>query len=130
MKNLFEVVILPRVTSSSRIYNSYARFLFAQGDLSASLVARMKAYRVDVVLNEEVATNKIEFERAAERVMETVDILRNLGGKEVNGHLVTKDWRVQARSVLRSFLGRTKDTFGDETIWAELHRESCELRSS
>ena len=90
----------------------------------------MKAYRIDVVMNERVYTNKNEFEIAAERVLETVDILRNLGGREVHSEFVLKDWKSQARSVLRSFLGRTKETFGDEEIWGKLDAEMKQLKSA
>lgn len=133
VKSLFETAILPRITDSSRIYSSYARLLFALGDLSGSLQATMKAYRVDVVLNEAVSTNKVEFERAAERVTETVDTLRNLGEKDLpgkDGEVVMKDWKTQARSIVRTFLGRTKETFGEEESWLLLQEELKELKSA
>lgn len=130
VRALFDSVLLPRITSSSQIYTTYARFLFAQGDLAGSLQAHMKAYRCDVVTNEDVATDRAAFERAAEKVVETVDVLRNLGGKEgSDGEPVMKDWNSQARSVLRSFLGRTKESFGEEATWEKLQEELKELRS-
>jgi hypothetical protein len=93
----------------------------------------MKAYRVDVVLNEQVSTNKAEFDRAATRVGETVDTLRNLGAKDLpgqDGELVMKDWKNQARNMMRTFLGRTKETFGEEENWLLLQEELKELKSS
>ena len=93
----------------------------------------MKAYRVDVVLNESVSTNKAEFDKAAARVSETVDTLRNLGDKDIpgkDGELVMKDWRNQARNIVRSFLGRTKETFGEEENWLLLQEELKDLKST
>lgn len=132
VKSLFEESILPRVSNSSHVYTSYARFLFALGDLRGSLQARLKTYRIDVVLNENVTLDHAEFTRAAERVAETVDFLRNLGSKTMDdssGELVMKDWKQQARSILRTFLGRTKQSFGEDATWERINEELAEIKA-
>ena len=130
MKDLFEHSLLPRITDSSHIYTSYARLLFALGDLKGSLEAHMKAYRVDVVQNDAVSTSKPEFEKAATRVSETVDIMRNLGDRKgPDGQTLLNNWRLQARNVVRTFLGRTKEAFGEEPSWESLQQELQELKA-
>lgn len=90
----------------------------------------MKAYRVDVVQNDAVATSKPEFEKAATRVSETVDIMRNLGDmKGPDGQTLLNSWRLQARNLVRTFLGRTKEAFGEEPSWERLQQELQELKA-
>lgn len=130
MKALFEHTLLPRITNSSHIYTSYARLLFALGDAKGSLEAHLKAYRVDVVQNDSVAISKEEFEKAATRVDETVDIMRNLGDRAgADGQPVLANWRTQARSMVRTFLGRTKEAFSEEPAWERLQEELQELKA-
>lgn len=130
VKDLFETALLPRITDSSHIYTSYARLLFALNDLQGSLQAHLKAYRVDVVQNESVSIDKKEFEKAAIRVQETVEIMRNLGDRKGNdGQTVLPNWKTQARSMVRTFLGRTKEAFGDETSYDYLQAELQELKA-
>ncbi|KAK9897724.1 hypothetical protein P389DRAFT_169750 [Cystobasidium minutum MCA 4210] len=130
VKDLFEHSLLPRIAGSSHIYTSYARLLFALNDLKGSLEAHMKAYRVDVVQNDAVATSKPEFEKAATRVSETVDIMRNLGDmKGPDGQTLLNSWRLQARNLVRTFLGRTKEAFGEEPSWERLQQELQELKA-
>jgi hypothetical protein len=130
VRSLFEVTLLPRITTSSHLYTSYARLLLALGDVKESLQAYLKAYRVDVVQNDSVNISKPEFERAAERVQETAEIMRNLGEKEgSDGIPALPNWKTQARSMVRTFLGRTKEAFGDETSWEFLQEELQELKA-
>lgn len=90
----------------------------------------MKAYRVDVVQNDSVATDKQEFEKAAIRVAETVDIMRNMGDRKgPDGQTLLNNWKTQARSVVRTFLGRTKEAFGEEASWENLQQELQELKA-
>ena len=130
VRSLFETTILPRIASSAQLYGLYARLLFALDDYQGALAAHMKAYRVEVVLSTRLETDKAEFERAADRVIETVDMLRNLGDRQtIDGDVVMKDWRTQARSMLRSFLGRTKESFGDEASWEKVQEELKEFKA-
>ena len=55
-------------------------------------------------------------------VEEIVDILRNFGPR-VEGF----KWRLQARSIIRTFMGRTKD-FDDEPEWPKLAELLEEIR--
>jgi len=117
--DLFTRTLLPRVSTSSRIYQAYARLLLWSGDLRASLETNLTAYRVGVASEPKVEFDALKFREAARLIEETVDALTNLGPREVKGEdggkeLVLKEWKFQARSILRSFLGRTKDAFEDE----------------
>ena len=53
-------------------------------------------------------------------VEEIVDVLRNFGSTgEGEGSGATSNWRLQARSIVRTFMGRTRD-FEDEPEWGRL----------
>jgi hypothetical protein len=59
---------------------------------------------------------------AVSEVGEIVDVLRNFGPR-VEGF----KWRLQGRSIVRTFAGRTRD-FEDEPEWARLTELQEELR--
>jgi tetratricopeptide (TPR) repeat protein len=131
---LFDAVILPLVSTSSRIFLAHARLLLYKGDIRGALDAHLKAYRAGVARDEGVETDVKKFREAALRVTDVVDALRNLGPKEVQREggtveQVAKDWRFQARSILRTFVGRTRGSFEDEPEWARLKEELEELKA-
>jgi hypothetical protein len=56
-------------------------------------------------------------------------MLENLGTKDgSNGEMIAKDWKFQARSLVRTFLGRTKGAFEDEPEYEKLKDLLQELR--
>lgn len=120
--DLLERVILPRV-SSARIFRARARLLTAQGRWTDALNAHMDAYRAGVAgTMEKGETDVGRFREGAREVEELVDVLRNFGPR-AEGY----KWKLQARSVLRTFMGRTRD-FEDEPEWARLTALQEELR--
>ncbi|KAM5542393.1 hypothetical protein V8D89_003852 [Ganoderma adspersum] len=115
--DLFERTILPRV-SSPRIFRARARFLTAQGRTADALAAYLDAYRAGPAGTIERGETDVGRWRAAVgEVEEIVDVLRNFGGRGGDGS--GANWRLQARSVVRTFMGRTRD-FEDEPEWARL----------
>ncbi|KAK0207097.1 hypothetical protein DFS33DRAFT_1318977 [Desarmillaria ectypa] len=119
---LFERTILPRV-SSSRIFNAYARLLTWQSRWEDALKAYLDGYRFGTAGTMEKGETEIEKWRdAVTEVEEIVDILRNFGAR-VDGF----KWRLQARSLVRTFVGRSKD-FEDEPEWRRLSELLDELR--
>ena len=60
---------------------------------------------------------------AVGEVEEIVDVLRNFGPRHGEGF----NWKLQARSIVRTFMGRTKD-FEDEPEWARLVALQEEIR--
>ena len=114
VEDLFARIILPRV-SSPRIFRARARLLVSQGRLSEALEAYLEGYRAGVAGQMEVGETDLERWREGVREVEDIyDVLVNYGPK-VEG----SKWKLQARSIVRTFMGRTKD-FEDEFEWSRL----------
>ncbi|GAA5908881.1 hypothetical protein JCM6882_005473 [Rhodosporidiobolus microsporus] len=129
VQHLLEQTILPRVSDSPRVFLAHARLLLAVQDYAGALDAHLKAYRAGVATDEAVAHDKERFVAACERVDEVVTMLENLGTKDrEDGELVAKDWKFQARSLVRTFLGRTKEAFEDEPEYERLKELLQELK--
>ncbi|OSC97957.1 tetratricopeptide repeat domain 27 [Trametes coccinea BRFM310] len=120
--DLFENTILPRV-SSPRIFRARARLLMSQGRYEDALNAYLDAYRAGPAGTMERGETDVEkWREAVGEVEEIVDVLRNFGPR-VEGF----NWKLQARSIVRTFMGRTKD-FEDEPEWARLTTLQEEIR--
>jgi len=114
VSSLLEQTILPRV-SSARIFRTYARLLTWQSRWEDALNAHLNAYRCGPAGTFEKGESDIEkWREAVTEVGEMVDILINFGPR-VEGF----NWRHQGRSVLRTFIGRSRD-FEDEPEWTRL----------
>jgi hypothetical protein len=112
--DLFERVILPRV-SSPRIFRARARLLMWQNRWEEALRAHLDAYRTGVAGKMERGEADVKrWREGVYEVEETVDLLRNFGPR-VEG----LKWKLQAKSILRTFMGRTRD-FQDEPQWQHL----------
>lgn len=158
--DLIERTILPRISSSPRIFRAYARLLMSQSRYSEALEAHLNAYRLASAgggpgeSSGTINTAK-EWREAVVDVEEIVDVLRNLGpraqekrnsqgadesgGGGADAHATpsvgangdspsTNNWSLQARSILRSFLGRTRRDFEDEPEFAKLEELMEEIR--
>lgn len=122
VNNLFERIVLPRV-SSPRVFRAYARLLTWQNKWEEAIKAYLDAYRNGVAGTMEKGETDVErWREAVKEVQEIVDLLRNFGPR-VEGY----SWRLQARSIVRIFVGRTKD-FEDEPEWERLRELQDELR--
>jgi len=124
VSNLLERTILPRV-STPRVFRAYGRLLSWQGKWEEAIKAYLDWYRsstADTVGRGELS---VEGWRAAvAEVEDIVDILINFGPK-AEGY----KWRLQAKSILRTFMGRTKD-FEDEPEWEKLKGLQDELKTA
>ncbi|PPQ94813.1 hypothetical protein CVT25_007450 [Psilocybe cyanescens] len=119
---LFDRSLLPRL-SSPRIFRAYARLLSWQSKWEETIKAYLDAYRCGVAGAIEKGETDVEkWREGVAEVEEVVDILRNFGPR-VEGY----KWRLQGRSVVRTFIGRTRD-FEDEPEWARLEGLQEELR--
>ncbi|RDB19799.1 TPR repeat-containing protein C19B12.01 [Hypsizygus marmoreus] len=125
VKDLFDRIILPRV-SSPRIFRAYARLLTWEGRWGDALKAHMDAYRSGVAGTMERGETDVEkWREAVGEVEEIVDVLINFGPRveDVEGQEGTgKKWKLQARSIVRTFMGRTRENFEDEPEWGRLER--------
>ena len=114
VEDLFIRIILPRV-SSPRIFRARARLLVSQGKLPEALAAYLEGYRAGVAGQMEAGETDLgRWREGAREVEDIYDVLVNYGPK-VEG----SKWKLQARSIVRTFMGRTKD-FEDEPEWARL----------
>lgn len=135
-KGLYRVVdrlisdgILPHVSSSPDVFLAHARLSLWSGDYAAALDSHLKAYRAAVANDEAVERDLSKFREACDRVETVVTMLENLGTKDgKDGQPVAKDWKFQARSLVRTFLGRTKEAFGDEPEYERLKETLADLR--
>lgn len=120
--DLFERTILPRV-SAPRIFYTYARLLTWQTRWEDALKAYLDGYRCGTAGTFEKGDTEVEKWREAVREVEDmVDVLRNFGPR-VQGF----NWRHQGRSIVRTFVGRSRD-FQDEPEWSRLLEIQDELR--
>jgi hypothetical protein len=129
VERLIKETILPNLSNSPRVFLALARLCLWQADYAGALDAHLKAYRSLVVGNESIEHDKVKFVQASQRVEEVVEMLENLGTKDgSNGEMIAKDWKFQARSLVRTFLGRTKGAFEDEPEYEKLKDLLQELR--
>ena len=114
LSRVFDDVILPRISSSPRIYRSQARLLTWEGKIPEALDAHVKAYRASVVNDELVEREVGRWREAVEETKEVAEMMMGLGPKAVvleekklveGEKPVWKDWKFQARSMVRSFMG-------------------------
>jgi len=120
---LLEQTILPRL-SSPRIFRAYGRLLSWKGQWEHAVKAYLDAYRCSQsasLQSGEIDTKN--WQSSVGEVEEIVDLLQNFGPR-VAGY----NWKLQCRSILRTFMGRWKD-FEDEPEWAKLQALQEELRT-
>lgn len=120
---LFDRTILP-CASSPRIFRAYARLLTWQSRWEDALKAYLDWYRCGVAGTFEKGETDVEkWREAVNEVEDMMDVLRNFGPR-VQGI----NWRHQGRSIVRTFMGRSKD-FEDEAEWSRLIEFQSELRA-
>ncbi|CAG7853113.1 Tetratricopeptide repeat protein 27 homolog Short=TPR repeat protein 27 homolog [Serendipita indica DSM 11827] len=141
LDELFTTIILPRISGDVRIWKARAQLLTWRKRWSDALDAYSAAYRCAVVSNTQLEVDVERWRDAVEEVQEYVDVLRNFGpkaaeekrrlaeageGKPARGG----SWAFQAKSVVRTFMGRTKENFEDEPEWSKLENLVEELKQS
>lgn len=120
---LLERTILPRL-SSPRLFRAYARLLSWRSQWEAAIKAYLDAYRCSTAgtfRRGEIETG--DWRAAVADVEEIVGVLRELGP------LVKRcRWRLQGQSIVRSFVGRSRD-FEDEPEWERVGALQRDLRN-
>ena len=84
-------------------------------------------------------TDLERWKEAVREVEDLVDVMRNLGPRVAESSEATgggeepkkkaTSWQFQARSIIRTFMGRTKDSFGDEPEWERLNDSIQDLKT-
>jgi hypothetical protein len=120
---LLDNIILPKV-ATTRVFRARARLYTFHADYESAIRLYMDAYRLSVAGSTERGEMEVDNWRVAvTEVEEIVDVLRNFGSK-IEGY----KWGLQARSIVRSFMGKTKEDFEDEPEWQRLVDLTEELK--
>ncbi|RSH82496.1 uncharacterized protein EHS24_007476 [Apiotrichum porosum] len=121
VERLFDTTILTRVNDNARVWRSHARLQRWKEDWAGAVEDYLRAYRVTVATDERVERDRTRWRDAVEEVEDLVATLSQLGPRvpKVEGKK-GGDWRFQARGIVRTFMGRTKDAFEDEPEWERL----------
>lgn len=126
VKHLIEDIVLPRISSSPRVFRAYARLLTWECRWDDALKASMDAYRCSPAGTMERGEADVEkWREAIGDVEDIVDALGNFGPRSQGDGA---NWRLQARSIVRTFIGKTKDSFEDEPEWAKVQAMLDELK--
>lgn len=110
VERLFDVTIFPRVSDNDRVWRAHARLLRWKEDWAGAVEDYIRAYRVTVASDERVERDRTRFTQAVEEVDNLVATLSQLGPRipKVEGKK-GGDWKFQARGIVRTFMGRTRD---------------------
>ncbi|KAJ7698045.1 tetratricopeptide repeat domain 27 [Mycena rosella] len=128
VKHLLDDIVLPRESSSPRVFRAYARLLTWECRWDDALKASMDAYRCSAAgTMERGETDVSKWRDAVSDVEDIVGALRNFGPRAAQDEGANK-WRLQARSIVRTFMGKTKDGFEDEPEWSKLEEMLDELK--
>lgn len=132
VRSLFDHCLLQRISGSPRIWRSYARLLLWRGDYREALDAHLAAYRAGPgnASDETILTDRARWVDAVRDIEELCEMLENLGprtvivsaqdGKPEKEEEALPEWRFQARSIVRTFMGRTRASFSDDDEWEKL----------
>ena len=120
---LLDNTILPKV-ATARVFRARARLYTFHLDYESAIRLYMNAYRLSVAGSAEKGETDVDNWRVAvTEVEEIIDVLRNFGPK-IEGY----KWELQARSIVRSFMGKTRGDFEDEPEWQRLVDLTGELK--
>lgn len=121
--DLLDNTILPRV-ATTRVFQARARLYTFHADYESAIRLYMDGYRLGVAGSAKKGEMEVgEWRVAVTEVEEMVDVLRNFGSK-IEGY----KWGLQARSIVRNFMGKTRGDFEDEPEWQRLVDLAEELK--
>lgn len=112
VERLFDTTILPRISDNPRIWRAHARLLRWKEDWGGAMEDYLRAYRCGPVSEAAIERDRAKFAEAVEDIVELVEVLSVLGSKAGSGGEGKKkgDWRFQARGIVRTFIGRTRES--------------------
>ncbi|WVF71951.1 hypothetical protein IAT40_006761 [Kwoniella sp. CBS 6097] len=145
VERLFDITILPRISDSPRVWRAHARLLRWKEDWAGAQEDYLRAYRCSVVSDEKVERDLGKWREAVQEIEDLVAVLSQLGpkaklqeekaqaGGEGQGEVAKKkkgDWKFQARGLVRTFMGRTRESFEQEKEWERLQDLLDDLKRS
>jgi tetratricopeptide (TPR) repeat protein len=119
VERLFDVTILPRISDDPRVWRAHARLMRWKEDWSAAVEDYLRAYRCGTSSDTRVERELERWKEAVQEIEDLVDVLSLLGPKaaaqasDADADATGKkkgDWRFQARGIVRTFMGRTKES--------------------
>ncbi|CAG8551505.1 4055_t:CDS:2 [Racocetra fulgida] len=129
LEHLLTVTITSRMTSHPQIWRLCAQFWFWKKEYEKALESHLKAYRC-ILHNPRLETSEDIFKQVATTALEVVEAYQNLGDlkishndkevssedskTEISAAVVCKDWKYQAKSLLTSLIGKTRNFEGTE----------------
>ncbi|WWC69222.1 uncharacterized protein I206_103159 [Kwoniella pini CBS 10737] len=132
VERLFNETILPKISNQSRIWKSHARLERWKENWIESLNDYLKSYRCSIVFNEKVERDLEIWLEALNEIEILIATLYQLGPKakiqsenenqlNLNGEKIKiNDWKFQAKGIVRTFMGRTRESFENEKDWQRL----------
>lgn len=131
VERLFDQTIFPRVSDNPRVWKTHARLQRWKENWEGAIDDYVRAYRVSVVNDEDVERVPARWREAVDEVEELVASLELLGPKVPKQEgKKGGDWRFQARGIVRTFMGRTKDAFDTYPEWERLQTLLDDLKRS
>lgn len=108
---LFEKTILPRISDNPRVWRAHARLLRWKEDWAGAIEDYIRAYRVEVADDQKVERDVKRWREAVETLEDLVATLQQLGPRvpKIEGKK-GGDWKFQARGIVRTFMGRTRNS--------------------
>ncbi|PWN32184.1 TPR-like protein [Meira miltonrushii] len=128
VRSLFENTLLPKISDMPDLWRAYARLLFWRGRLRSALDAHLTAWRTSYGAEGCDLTSQTIFVQAVEALTELCELLENFGhpSPTAKREPAMENWQFRARSLVRTFMGRTRDAFESDPSWDRLQ----ELRDS
>ncbi|WWD16174.1 hypothetical protein CI109_100599 [Kwoniella shandongensis] len=141
VERLFDVTILPRISDSPRVWRAHGRLLRWKEDWEGALEDYTRAYRCGVVSDEKVERDVEKWREAVTELEDLVAVMSVLGPKakaqvekreEAEGTTKRKkgDWKFAAKGLVRTFMGRTRESFEGEKEWERLQELLDELKNT
>ncbi|KAI9302722.1 hypothetical protein BJ944DRAFT_269499 [Cunninghamella echinulata] len=128
IQRLLENVILSRITNNPDIWRICGKFYLWQERYKDALDASLKSYRA-VMHDPHLETDELVFKNVAKWALEAVDMYETLGEKtDIDGELVCSDWKYQSKSLLKSLMGKVRDTFDDTPTYESLKERLDDLK--
>jgi hypothetical protein len=111
VERLFDATILARINDSPRVWRAHARLLRWKEDWAGALEDYVRAYRCGPASIQKVETDLESFRAGVQEVKDLVDVMQALGPRIIREEGSKKgDWRFQAKGVVRTYMGRTRES--------------------
>ncbi|KAG0146587.1 hypothetical protein CROQUDRAFT_62710 [Cronartium quercuum f. sp. fusiforme G11] len=114
-------IILIKCSNDYRVWESMSELCLCMNEHKTSLEHQLNAYRVGVSQAVDSWTTNLDTWKVASEIVErTINKLEKFGPKLSVEDQQELNWKWQSKSILRSFLSKSKVAFEDEVRWTEL----------